>query len=174
MAQLQDLKNQHLTKKSEVNDKNHEMEEIRKKLGGANKSVAANTHTNLWDTNICHVIKYKYYLWVCLCYKCFRVFQRVDSAPEGSDSHWDQTGAEAEWPSQFTASLQNARHQIASSFWNNGWHQPGRGTHKHAHAGSNVYHVWIETENVIRLLFCYYRVAPRQMSPAARGRPAVF
>uniref|UniRef100_A0AAX7TQG7 Structural maintenance of chromosomes protein 1A n=1 Tax=Astatotilapia calliptera TaxID=8154 RepID=A0AAX7TQG7_ASTCA len=34
MAQLQDLKNQHLTKKSEVNDKNHEMEEIRKKLGG--------------------------------------------------------------------------------------------------------------------------------------------
>lgn len=39
MAQLQDLKNQHLTKKSEVNDKNHEMEEIRKKLGGANKSV---------------------------------------------------------------------------------------------------------------------------------------
>lgn len=41
MAQLQDLKNQHLTKKSEVNDKNHEMEEIRKKLGGANKSVLA-------------------------------------------------------------------------------------------------------------------------------------
>ena len=41
MAQLQDLKNQHLTKKSEVNDKNHEMEEIRKKLGGANKSVSA-------------------------------------------------------------------------------------------------------------------------------------
>lgn len=40
MAQLQDLKNQHLTKKSEVNDKNHEMEEIRKKLGGANKFVA--------------------------------------------------------------------------------------------------------------------------------------
>uniref|UniRef100_A0A8C4NUA4 Structural maintenance of chromosomes protein 1A n=1 Tax=Dicentrarchus labrax TaxID=13489 RepID=A0A8C4NUA4_DICLA len=39
MAQLQDLKNQHLTKKSEVNDKNHDMEEIRKKLGGANKSV---------------------------------------------------------------------------------------------------------------------------------------
>lgn len=39
MAQLQDLKNQHLTKKSEVNDKNHEMEEIRKKLGGANKWV---------------------------------------------------------------------------------------------------------------------------------------
>lgn len=37
MAQLQDLKNQHLTKKSEVNDKNHDMEEIRKKLGGANK-----------------------------------------------------------------------------------------------------------------------------------------
>uniref|UniRef100_A0A8C7Q5A7 Structural maintenance of chromosomes protein 1A n=1 Tax=Oncorhynchus mykiss TaxID=8022 RepID=A0A8C7Q5A7_ONCMY len=37
MAQLQDLKNQHLTKKSEVNDKNHQMEEIRKKLGGANK-----------------------------------------------------------------------------------------------------------------------------------------
>uniref|UniRef100_A0AAQ4PL16 Structural maintenance of chromosomes protein n=1 Tax=Gasterosteus aculeatus aculeatus TaxID=481459 RepID=A0AAQ4PL16_GASAC len=28
MAQLQDLKNQHLTKKSEVNDKNHDMEEI--------------------------------------------------------------------------------------------------------------------------------------------------
>lgn len=43
MAQLQDLKNQHLTKKSEVNDKNHEMEEIRKKLGGANKLVVANT-----------------------------------------------------------------------------------------------------------------------------------
>jgi len=40
MAQLQDLKNTHLTKKSEVNDKNHEMEDIRKKLGGANKSVA--------------------------------------------------------------------------------------------------------------------------------------
>lgn len=39
MAQLQDLKNQHLAKKSEVNDKNHEMEEIRKKLGGANKWV---------------------------------------------------------------------------------------------------------------------------------------
>ena len=37
MAQLQDLKNQHLAKKSEVNDKNHEMDEIRKKLGGANK-----------------------------------------------------------------------------------------------------------------------------------------
>ncbi|XDA90340.1 hypothetical protein R6Z07F_019933 [Ovis aries] len=32
MAQLQDLKNQHLAKKSEVNDKNHEMEEIHKKL----------------------------------------------------------------------------------------------------------------------------------------------
>ncbi|XP_043357441.1 structural maintenance of chromosomes protein 1A isoform X1 [Dermochelys coriacea] len=39
MAQLQDLKNQHLAKKSEVNDKNHEMEEIRKKLGGANKEM---------------------------------------------------------------------------------------------------------------------------------------
>ncbi|XP_062397004.1 structural maintenance of chromosomes 1A, like isoform X2 [Sardina pilchardus] len=39
MAQLQDLKNGHLTKKSEVNDKNHEMEEIRKKLGGANKEL---------------------------------------------------------------------------------------------------------------------------------------
>uniref|UniRef100_A0A8C8JRV8 Structural maintenance of chromosomes protein n=1 Tax=Oncorhynchus tshawytscha TaxID=74940 RepID=A0A8C8JRV8_ONCTS len=39
MAQLQDLKNQHLTKKSEVNDKNHNMEEIRKKLGGANKEL---------------------------------------------------------------------------------------------------------------------------------------
>uniref|UniRef100_A0A8C8DCJ7 Structural maintenance of chromosomes protein 1A n=2 Tax=Oncorhynchus TaxID=8016 RepID=A0A8C8DCJ7_ONCTS len=39
MAQLQDLKNQHLTKKSEVNDKNHQMEEIRKKLGGANKEL---------------------------------------------------------------------------------------------------------------------------------------
>lgn len=37
MAQLHDLKNQNLAKKSEVNDKNHEMEEIRKKLGGANK-----------------------------------------------------------------------------------------------------------------------------------------
>lgn len=37
MAQLQDLKNQHLTKKGEVNDKNREMEEIRKKLGSANK-----------------------------------------------------------------------------------------------------------------------------------------
>ena len=37
MAQLQDLKNQHLTKKGEVNDKNREMEEIRKKLGAANK-----------------------------------------------------------------------------------------------------------------------------------------
>ncbi|KAG9477838.1 hypothetical protein GDO78_013035 [Eleutherodactylus coqui] len=41
MAQLQDLKNQHLAKKSEVNDKNHQMEEIRKKLGGANKSFEA-------------------------------------------------------------------------------------------------------------------------------------
>ncbi|XP_057244579.1 structural maintenance of chromosomes protein 1A-like, partial [Malurus melanocephalus] len=39
MAQLQDLKNQHLAKKSEVNDKNHEMDEIRKKLGGANKEM---------------------------------------------------------------------------------------------------------------------------------------
>ncbi|XP_043916489.1 structural maintenance of chromosomes protein 1A [Protopterus annectens] len=39
MAQLQDLKNQHLTKKSEVNDKNQEMEEIRKKLGGSNKEI---------------------------------------------------------------------------------------------------------------------------------------
>ncbi|XP_041035529.1 structural maintenance of chromosomes protein 1A [Carcharodon carcharias] len=39
MAQLQDLKNQHLTKKSEVNDKNHEMDDIRKKLGGANKEM---------------------------------------------------------------------------------------------------------------------------------------
>ncbi|KAJ3586114.1 hypothetical protein NHX12_012515 [Muraenolepis orangiensis] len=39
MAQLQDLKNTHLTKKSEVNDKNHDMEEIRKKLGGANKEL---------------------------------------------------------------------------------------------------------------------------------------
>lgn len=48
MAQLQDLKNQHLTKKSEVNDKNHEMEEIRKKLGGANKSVAENTYTQIY------------------------------------------------------------------------------------------------------------------------------
>ncbi|KAG8002694.1 Structural maintenance of chromosomes protein 1A [Nibea albiflora] len=43
MAQLQDLKNQHLTKKSEVNDKNHDMEEIRKKLGGANKSGSSQT-----------------------------------------------------------------------------------------------------------------------------------
>ena len=41
MAQLQDLKNQHLARKSKVNDKNHEMEEIRKKLGGANKWVAS-------------------------------------------------------------------------------------------------------------------------------------
>uniref|UniRef100_A0A4W4FTD4 Structural maintenance of chromosomes protein n=1 Tax=Electrophorus electricus TaxID=8005 RepID=A0A4W4FTD4_ELEEL len=41
MAQLQDLKNQHLAKKSEVNDKNHEMEEIRKKLGGLQKEVTA-------------------------------------------------------------------------------------------------------------------------------------
>lgn len=39
MAQLQDLKNQHLAKKSEVNDKNHQMEDIRKKLGGANKEM---------------------------------------------------------------------------------------------------------------------------------------
>uniref|UniRef100_A0AAR2J8Q9 Structural maintenance of chromosomes protein n=1 Tax=Pygocentrus nattereri TaxID=42514 RepID=A0AAR2J8Q9_PYGNA len=39
MAQLQDLKNQHLTKKGEVNDKNREMEEIRKKLGAANKEL---------------------------------------------------------------------------------------------------------------------------------------
>uniref|UniRef100_H2ZU93 Structural maintenance of chromosomes protein n=1 Tax=Latimeria chalumnae TaxID=7897 RepID=H2ZU93_LATCH len=39
MAQLQDLKNQHLAKKSEVSDKNHDMEEIRKKLGGANKEM---------------------------------------------------------------------------------------------------------------------------------------
>ncbi|XP_067880258.1 structural maintenance of chromosomes protein 1A isoform X2 [Heterodontus francisci] len=39
MAQLQDLKNQHLAKKSEVNDKNHEMDDIRKKLGGANKEM---------------------------------------------------------------------------------------------------------------------------------------
>uniref|UniRef100_A0A8B9JBZ3 Structural maintenance of chromosomes protein n=1 Tax=Astyanax mexicanus TaxID=7994 RepID=A0A8B9JBZ3_ASTMX len=36
MAQLQDLKNQHLTKKGEVNDKNREMEEIRKKLVQSN------------------------------------------------------------------------------------------------------------------------------------------
>lgn len=48
MAQLQDLKNQHLTKKSEVNDKNHEMEEIRKKLGGANKSVLASLHAVIY------------------------------------------------------------------------------------------------------------------------------
>ncbi|XP_051735828.1 LOW QUALITY PROTEIN: structural maintenance of chromosomes protein 1A [Ctenopharyngodon idella] len=39
MAQLQDLKNQHLTKKGEVNDKNRETEEIRKKLGSANKEL---------------------------------------------------------------------------------------------------------------------------------------
>ncbi|XP_076874613.1 structural maintenance of chromosomes protein 1A [Brachyhypopomus gauderio] len=39
MAQLQDLKNQHLTKKGEVNDKNREMEDIRKKLGAANKEL---------------------------------------------------------------------------------------------------------------------------------------
>ncbi|KAK7129038.1 hypothetical protein R3I94_017303 [Phoxinus phoxinus] len=39
MAQLQDLKNQHLTKKGEVNDKNKEMEDIRKKLGSANKEL---------------------------------------------------------------------------------------------------------------------------------------
>ncbi|KAM9445813.1 structural maintenance of chromosomes protein 1A [Clarias gariepinus] len=39
MAQLQDLKNQHLTKKGEVNDKNREMEDIRKKLGSANKEL---------------------------------------------------------------------------------------------------------------------------------------
>lgn len=58
MAQLQDLKNQHLTKKSEVNDKNHEMEEIRKKLGGANKSAAANTHTQ----TLIFLMSYKYYL----------------------------------------------------------------------------------------------------------------
>uniref|UniRef100_A0AAY4ER82 Structural maintenance of chromosomes protein 1A n=1 Tax=Denticeps clupeoides TaxID=299321 RepID=A0AAY4ER82_9TELE len=42
MAQLQDLKNQHLTKKSEVNDKNREMEEIRKKeLTQLQKEVTA-------------------------------------------------------------------------------------------------------------------------------------
>uniref|UniRef100_A0A672S6U4 Structural maintenance of chromosomes protein 1A n=1 Tax=Sinocyclocheilus grahami TaxID=75366 RepID=A0A672S6U4_SINGR len=41
MAQLQDLKNQHLTKKGEVNDKNREMEEIRKKLGSLQKEVTA-------------------------------------------------------------------------------------------------------------------------------------
>lgn len=39
MAQLQDLKNQHLTKKGEVNDKNREMEEICKKLGSANTLI---------------------------------------------------------------------------------------------------------------------------------------
>lgn len=43
MAQLQDLKNQHLTKKGEVNDKNREMEDIRKKLGSANKWDILNT-----------------------------------------------------------------------------------------------------------------------------------
>ncbi|NWI29102.1 SMC1A protein, partial [Sula dactylatra] len=47
MAQLQDLKNQHLAKKSEVNDKNHEMDEIRKKLGGANKGVTGGLGTTL-------------------------------------------------------------------------------------------------------------------------------
>lgn len=57
MAQLQDLKNQHLTKKSEVNDKNHDMEEIRKKLGGANKSVAAkHTNFNIYFFKLSHKI----------------------------------------------------------------------------------------------------------------------
>lgn len=51
MAQLQDLKNQHLTKKSEVNDKNREMEEIRKKLGGANKYVYRGISVN----HICYI-----------------------------------------------------------------------------------------------------------------------
>lgn len=40
MAQLHDLKNQNLAKKSEVNDKIHEMEEIRKKLGGGVASTS--------------------------------------------------------------------------------------------------------------------------------------
>lgn len=57
MAQLQDLKNQHLTKKSEVNDKNHDMEEIRKKLGGANKSVAANTRRLVRQHDPCNKTK---------------------------------------------------------------------------------------------------------------------
>ena len=34
ILQIQDLKYHHLAKKSEVNDKNHEMEEILKKLEG--------------------------------------------------------------------------------------------------------------------------------------------
>lgn len=66
MAQLQDLKNQHLTKKSEVNDKNHDMEEIRKKLGGANKSVAANTFRLLIYCDIYYEINLTTVLFVCL------------------------------------------------------------------------------------------------------------
>ena len=41
MAQLQDLKNQHLAKKSEVNDKNHEMEEIHKKLRWGHQQLSS-------------------------------------------------------------------------------------------------------------------------------------
>lgn len=90
-----------------------------------------------------------------LCIKCcFCIIQGVDSTPEGGDSHWDQTGAEAQRPSQLAASLQNAGYQVASSFWNNGWYQPGRGTHKPAHTGSNLYTIGIAnwTENYILLL----------------------
>ena len=67
MAQLQDLKNQHLTKKSEVNDKNHEMEEIRKKLGGANKSVA----THISNLNISNIVNIHTYI---ICYFWVSVF----------------------------------------------------------------------------------------------------
>lgn len=97
MAQLQDLKNQHLTKKSEVNDKNHEMEEIRKKLGGANKSVAEPSQMvifTVWGSSE-----------VFLTLIWFTILQRVDSATEGSDRYRNQTGAEEERPSQSAASL---------------------------------------------------------------------
>lgn len=56
MAQLQDLKNQHLTKKGEVNDKNREMEEIRKKLGSANKWEMLIFSYNLLHLDLCKMI----------------------------------------------------------------------------------------------------------------------
>lgn len=66
MAQLQDLKNQHLTKKSEVNDKNHDMEEIRKKLGGANKSVSIKINS---IQILCS--QYKSYIFVICIFQMF-------------------------------------------------------------------------------------------------------
>lgn len=172
MAQLQDLKNQHLTKKSEVNDKNHEMEEIRKKLGGANKSVVAHTHTH---TNISHVIKYKYDFSAHFCTQNVAV-----SCRELTQLQKEVTAIETKLEQK-----RSDRHNLLQACKMQDIRLPLRsGTMDDISQGEvhsntlmqipNFHTVWTETENVILVLICFSREAPRLMIPAARGRPAAF